>query len=348
MEYLKKLFDDEIDSVAELEVSDGTFELKGEFIRPSEALRELRTDVYEYSFQEWLDQRNAQLIEDADAALKEFDKEDRFDKLVRAYSSGNMNVFVGAGMSYESGFPLWGETLHRLGRDSGITEEQIDKLIREGKYEECAQLIHDDLTPALFNEKLESMFGRRKTPEGAINLLPEMFPNSSLITTNFDTLIEDVYSDDQYQGFDVIKTGTDLPEVLRQIAGGQRMLLKIHGHCDKVADRVLLTCEYEKAYENDGVVGQFFNRVLFGKAMLFLGCSLYADRTIRAMKDFVRDNIADHVPRHYAFVELKDDDDKAERERFLSSANIFPIWFGESQFNLIEAFMTKLRIESER
>ena len=125
------------------------------------------------------------------------------------------------------------------------------------------------------------------------------------------------------------------------------MLLKIHGHCDKVADRVLLTWEYEKAYADDGVVSKFFDRVLFGKAMLFLGCSLYADRTIRAMQDFVIDNGADHVPRHYAFVELKVADDKADRERFLSAANIFPIWFGEGQFNLIEAFMTKLRIESE-
>lgn len=347
MEYLRKLFEEEIDAVNELEVVNGTFELKGELIRPSEALRELRNDVYEYSFNEWLDLRNSQLIEEADSALKQFDNEDRFDKLVRAYAGGNMTAFLGAGMSCDSGYPLWGTTLHRLAKVSSIPQSQVELLIKQGKYEECAQLIHDDLTPSLFNEKLEAIFGRKKTPEGPINLVPEMFPNASIITTNFDGLIEQVYCQDIYQGFDVVKTGTDLPEVLRQIAGGQRMLLKIHGHCDKVADRVLLTSEYKKAYKDKGVVARFFDRVLFGQAMLFLGCSLYADRTIRAMKNFVQNNDANHVPRHYAFVELKNDDNISKRERFLSSANIFPIWFGEGQFNLIEAFLTKLKTESD-
>ena len=297
MEYLKKLFDDEIDDVKELEVVKGTFELKGEFIRPSEALRELRTEVYDYAFQEWRDSREADLIREADAALEEFDNEDRFDKLVKSFSGGNMTAFVGAGMSYESGYPLWGDTLHRLANGSNISQNDVNELIIDGKYEECAQIIYDELTPALFNEKLEAMFGRMKPAKGPINLLPEMFPNTSLITTNFDQLIESVYSHDRYQGFDIIKTGTDLPEVLRQIAAGTRMLLKIHGHCDKVADRVLLTCEYEKAYKDEGTVQKFLDKVLFGRSLLFLGCSLYSDRTIQAMQNFIANNDPGHVPR---------------------------------------------------
>ena len=347
MEYLRKIFDDEIDDVDELKVVNGKFELLSEEIQPSEAVRELRNPVYEYAFREWVDQRSIQLVEDADSALKKFENEDRFDKLVKSFSGGNMTAFVGAGMSFESGYPLWGETLHRLAKDSNISKDEVDEHIKNGKHEECAQLVYDDLTPALFNEKLEAMFGRLKPAEGPINMLPEMFPNANLITTNFDQLIEGVYSHDRYQGFDVVKTGTDLPEVLRQIAAGTRMLLKIHGHCDKVADRVLLTCEYEKAYEDDGTVQKFFDKVLFGKALLFLGCSLYSDRTILAMQRFVADNDPDHVPRHYAFVELKEDDNKGEREKFLSAANIFPIWFAENQFGLIEAFMTKLKLEAE-
>jgi hypothetical protein len=124
---------------------------------------------------------------------------------------------------------------------------------------------------------------------------------------------------------------------------GSRMLLKLHGECDQLADRVLLKAEYEGAYADGAIVSNFFNRVLFAKSILFLGCSLSADRTIKNMVTLVQKYKPETLPRHYAFLELKESDDRVTRKKELAAANIFPIWYPEGEHDeAIEALFVKL------
>lgn len=121
------------------------------------------------------------------------------------------------------------------------------------------------------------------------------------------------------------------------------MLLKLHGECDQVADRILLKSEYEAAYADGADVSNFFTRVLFAKSMLFLGCSLCTDRTITNMVERVTEYKAETLPRHYAFLELKEADDRVERKKELAAANIFPIWYSEGTHDeSIEALFVRL------
>ena len=127
------------------------------------------------------------------------------------------------------------------------------------------------------------------------------------------------------------------------MAAGSRLLIKLHGDCRQVSDRVLLRSEYDTAYSDVGVVKNFFNRVMFGQSLLFLGCSLTVDRTISAMKETAREVGADKLPRHYAILELKAADDRVARKKHLSEANIFPIWYGEGEHDeSLEALFLKL------
>ncbi len=61
------------------------------------------------------------------------------------------------------------------------------------------------------------------------------------------------------------------------------------------------------------------------------------------MKQIVSDNKADRLPRHYAFLGLRDSDDRVARKKHLSEANIFPIWYeAHEDDESIEALFTKL------
>jgi hypothetical protein len=205
--------------------------------------------------------------------------------------------------------------------------------------------VHDDLGAALFNEKLEAKFIHTKPLVGAVNYLPILFPKQSVITTNFDPVIERIYetAKDKVPGFDMVKSGRSLAEVLRQMAGGSRLLIKLHGDCRQVAERVLLKTEYDAAYADVGVVKNFFNKVMFGQSLLFLGCSLSVDRTINSMQEVVKQYGPDALPRHYAILELKAADDPVARSKFLSKANIFPIWYPEGEHDeSLEALFLKL------
>ncbi len=253
--------------------------------------------------------------------------------------------FVGAGMSMASGYSGWTSFIYKLCSESHVERTDIETLLREGDYELAAQRLYDDLGPALFNENLESAFHVRNNISGPIQYLPVLFPDCSIITTNFDGIIEQLFIGDN--GFDSIRSGATLAEVLRNLAAGARLLIKLHGDCNVVADRVLLKSEYDAHYADEGVVKVFFNRVLFGSPFLFIGCSLSVDRTLKTMADIVNEYGADTLPRHYAFLSLNDGDDRVARKKELAAANIFPIWyFSDDHDESLEALFLDLLEEN--
>lgn len=135
-----------------------------------------------------------------------------------------------------------------------------------------------------------------------------------------------------------------LKEAIRLMSSGSRLLLKLHGDCETLAERVLLLSEYEEAYSEAGEVKEFLNRILFGQSLLFVGCSLNTDRTIKVMKEIVDENSMETLPRHYAFMELKNDCDRVVIKRELAKANIFPVWFPEDTHDeSIEALFTLMQ-----
>jgi hypothetical protein len=339
VDYLKTQFEEELNA-------EGKIEIRGQIYNRTEILStNLRPGAYDLAFDEWSEDWTNRRLEEADGYLEQFDTQKRFAGLVRAFRTREMLPFVGAGMSIESGYPAWTPTLYLLCRSSSLEERELTQMLGKGEYEEAAQLLHDDLGPGLFNEKLEHIFGDDLEPRGIVNALPELFPRGTVITTNFDPLLEKVFA--TKTGFDEVETGSNLDEVLRVHAGGSRLLLKIHGHCTKVRSRVLLKSEYDKAYSDDSLVNGFFNDVMFGRSFVFLGCSLYTDRTLMAMANVVSNKGAGKLPRHYAIVELKDGDNQHERERKLAESNIFPIWYPHKQHSAVEALLIKLKVESE-
>lgn len=322
--------------------SEGDVEIIGSTFQRSRILKELEPETYQLSFEDWVEERKSTLRDLADQVLAAHDNAHRFSALKKAYGSRNVIPFLGAGLSMPSGYPGWTEFLWDLQTESHVNADELESLLNDGDYEGAAQLIHDDLGPTLFNKQLQECFDRNCIVTGAVNLLPLVFPDSNVITTNFDKLLESVFRG-QDQGFDQPISGGNLDEALRIINAGGRYLLKLHGSCETVANRVLLREEYEQAYGDAGIVERFFSRFLFGKSLLFVGCSLLTDRTLRKMEKVVAAEGAHTLPQHYAFLELKDGVDRIERKKALAKANIFPIWYPEGEHDeSIEALLLAL------
>lgn len=333
MDFLKALFDEELNA-------EGVVEVVGLPFQRSRILGELEPSAYDVSFDEWTNQRAERLKDFAKDILSKFDNLNRFEQLKKTFDNGRVLPFIGAGMSMPSNYPGWTKFLYDACAESHVLEHELSVLLKVGKYEEAAQVLHDDMTPAGFNELLEVTFKSDKEIRGAIHYLPKLFPKTSIITTNFDSVIEKVFSAVN-QGFDQVKSGRTLNEVSRLISMGNRLLVKLHGNCDLVVERVLLKDEYDVAYAVDSDVKNFFNRILFGQSLLFIGCSLYTDRTIKTMMEVVKEYSPESLPRHYAFLELKDSDDRVARKKELAKANIFPIWYPEGEHDeSLEALFT--------
>ncbi|NQY87201.1 MAG: SIR2 family protein [Colwellia sp.] len=341
MDFLRRFYDEMLNDEGDVIIANSSF-------TRSNILSELDSQLYSLSFDEWLEEYKERLREKANEILSLHDNRDRFEQLIRIHSLSNITPFIGAGMSMQSDYPSWTSFLYKACENSHITASDLGALLQAGQYEEAAQLLHDNMTSAVFNELLESTFLSRKEILGSVNYLPLLFPNDHIITTNFDEVIERVYADTD-KPLRKIKSGKALHEIARLMNQDSNILIKIHGNCDQISERVLLKDEYDVAYSNEGDVANFFRDVMFRQSLLFIGCSLSEDRTIKKMMSTVASNGSGSLPKHYAFLELKECDDRIVRKIFLAQANIFPIWYQEGEHDeSIEALLFKLNEDSNR
>ena len=258
--------------------TEGDVVIIGSTFQRSRILKELEPETYQLSFEDWVEERTSSLLDLASQVLGTHDNAHRFEALKKARSSQNVVPFLGAGLSMPSGYPGWTNFLWSLQEESHVNAADLESLLLLGDYEGAAQLIHDDLGSALFNKQLQECFDRGCSATGAINLLPLVFPDSNVVTTNFDKLLESAFSG-QSQGFDQTILGSHLGEALRILNTGGRYLLKLHGSCETVANRVLLRDEYNQAYGDTGTVGRFFSRFLFD-VRIRIQCRLFLNSDV--------------------------------------------------------------------
>ena len=270
----------------------------------------------------------------------------RFDELNRSCQRGFVIPFVGAGMSKSAGCPEWREYLLTLCDDANLDRDAMR--VRLDENSDYEGVMHD-LVTALgvnrFNLDFERDF---KTPDdiaGAVTLLPKLF-DSSVITTNFDRVLEKVYESDTASFVEKVTGRGQAGAFFRAIPAGDRYLLKLHGNLDNAAERVLNKAEYDTAYGNDGNVHfdfplpKLLKRLFTSYSFLFLGCSLSADRTIQTFMRVAQLEGQENLPHHYALLACPTDAvKKAAIDQRLADAHITPLWYPEGEHEHVEQIL---------
>lgn len=325
MKHLKPMFVDALAQEQNLYVDKGRVHIRDKHWAPDEILEELLDpEAYNDLFLDWVQERKEELIESAQNILDEFGLQDRFGKLKEVFGRGAVVPFVGAGMSVPSGYPGWTAFLKQQIRETAIDPDEFDKMLRAGQYEDAAQSLSDALGPA-FNEAVENAFGRSRDISGCVNLLPYVF-DSCVITTNFDDVTKRCYEAAE-RPFSEELSGENSRELPRKLAEGKRILLKLHGTSTSPRGRILTAIEYQRHY-GDSEELQRAIAAICCKTLLFIGCSLTVDRTLTAMKAFVRANGHDNIARHYAFLPVPGSDaERIARRDALIECNVYPIWY---------------------
>lgn len=334
MEYFRQRFIDELNDEGPVRIRD--FEWQN-----VDVLSTMEPESYGLHFDEWVTGQKQEAKERAKAFLKEFGCIDRFERLIEQCTSKRVLPFIGAGMSASSGFPTWAEFLRSLTTDFVGCVEELEALLDNWQYEEAAQLMLDRMGNHNFNEAVENTFGRRnKSIDGPVQLLPFLF-NKGVISTNFDYILDRVYRDSG-NAFENFLVGGALRDAPKRLATTPHCLIRLHGEADSANGRVLTSKEYEACYENEGVYKELICHTVGSASLLFLGCSLTVDRTIKALMEVKADAKVD-TPRHYAFLPLREDLEREQRRSELAQADIHPIWYPpEDHDQAIEALLISL------
>jgi len=285
-----------------------------------------------------------------------------FDELKRACDRGFVIPFVGAGLSRSAGLPDWRGYLLSKCAAAGLDRSTMEARLDKGEYDQVMTEIVERLTTNVFERDFARDFAAPQEITGPVTLLPRLF-DCTVVTTNFDRVLEQVY-DSEGRAFTEKCNGRGTTAAFfRAIPAGDRHLLKLHGNIDNPAERILTGKEYEAAYGTPDPADEparpehtnlsnvnmksplprILDRLFSSYSLLFLGCSLTADRTVQTFMRVVSDRRAETLPRHYALLSAPDDDDKRRRlDQRLADANITPLWYPHGQHDMLEGVLELL------
>ena len=258
--------------------------------------------------------------------------------------------FVGAGLSVDFGFPGWGQFLIDLATEAGI-EKKIQEHLKAGNYEAAAGDLQYMLGFLAFHKAISRTFGdshlNGKQLTGAVSFLPRLV-SGPIITTNFDHVLERIFEN---AGTPFENTFWNSPTPKGLVFRHRRVLLKLHGDVDgDGTDRVLTRKDYERVYGSEissdanysssHPLPTLLQWLLVSRTLLFLGCSLGYDRTMKVLEQVVQDN---SYIEHYAIVARPAADEEfRERSSFLSDHNIQPIWYPHKKHDMVEKLLAYL------
>lgn len=270
----------------------------------------------------------------------------RFDQLVDLMSEGTVVPFVGAGLSVEGGFPTWGQHLQQQGRTSRIDQSHVNELLSSGQYEAVIEDIENKGYREAFIQELKDVFSQKgEITETSLRVV-ELFTDT-IITTNYDHLIEQACE---------VRYGAEIQliecsDILQKAEDNKTTIVKLHGDVNNAANCILGKSQYNEAYGKDDLdlskpIPKLLSYYYKNSNLLFLGCSLNKDRTMQVFQA-VKDEMGDiYRPPHFSIEQMPETEDElSERNAYLLSFGITPIWFPTGRYELIEEILLLVKNE---
>ena len=273
-----------------------------------------------------------------------------FDQLVERLETGDVVPFIGAGVSKAGGFPTWKEHLRTQGRTGGIDAAHVEDQLARGEYEDVIAEVEASRGRDVFVQEIRDVFSRTGTITDTTLRITELF-DDTVITTNYDRLIEQAFDTGAKGGIEVV-AGSD---ALADLSTGGVAIIKLHGDIGRPKHCILDKNQYDQAYGTGGIdltlpIPKFLEYYYKNSSLLFLGCSLNEDRTVRAfgaVREAIERKHGDiDIPQHFAIEQAPEGEQAlGERNAYLLRLGITGIWFEKGEFEYVEAMLRLARNE---
>lgn len=257
----------------------------------------------------------------------------------------NCTPFVGAGMSVDLGFPTWKEFISNLAEYH--EREDIIEYLKENNcdMEIAASEVRKSITnEEFFRNYCEQMFNRPITKNqiigSAVDLLPRLFPNTYIVTTNYDHVLSNVYA--RCGIFMEEKNYTNRNTIGAIMFLHAPAIIKLHGSFGLENDYIFSKEQYDKVYNNTEFQSTLKD-ILMHRPLFFLGCSLINERFLDTWSQI----IANGEPMyHYA---IMPEENNAIRQEILrqklNQYHITPIWYPEGRYDLVRTLLEIVGME---
>jgi len=212
--------------------------------------------------------------------------------LAEELEKGKLVVFVGAGVSKNSGLPEWKELIKDYAEYRGIKE------FTSKEYLTIPEEVFERYGSLKYYEIAEKRFLGKYVPNSVHRILKKM-DLTYIITTNYDTLIED-----QIKNLQIVSKDEDLP-----YTNSNRMLIKMHGDF-KNKNIVLKKSDYDNYEKNFQLISTLIKGLFTTNTILFIGYS-YNDTNVQQIMNWIKEILKEETRKAF-LLEFTEKDDKEE------------------------------------
>lgn len=211
---------------------------------------------------------------------------------VGAIADSNAALFLGAGLSRESGYVDWKRLMRGAAKELGLDLDLEQDLVAVAQY----YLNLSGQNRHSLSQMIVDEFGQRGDYTENHRIIGRL-PIQTIWTTNFDTLIERAISDAGRE-VDVKSRQADIP-----IARKRRdvVLYKMHGDVAHPHEVVICKEDYERYARTNPVFQTALEADLVSKTFLFLRFS-FADPNLNYMLGHLRTLLDDNQHQHFAIM----------------------------------------------
>ena len=295
---------------------------------------------------------------------------------------GRCALFVGAGLSASAGYPLWPalidalikRTVTELGTltrprmpkrsRSGVlmvphyitdgiakyeaereqirsTAQQLRRLAKAQRLLDVADQCRALLGPGRFALLLRELLPQNARPTEVHRSIVDT-PYACVLTTNFDTLIEDAYAAWGRHGRPKAPTGIELANHGTLLLDRTFFVLKAHGTLEDSASLVFTSDDYRRISFATPAFEAMLSAIFLSYALLFVGYSL-GDPNFRLLFDAQLTTFGTDVPPRYAIMAGLTE---VERELLWRTARIRTIEYKEGRHEVVPQILAYLAREA--
>lgn len=212
-------------------------------------------------------------------------------RIKEASKQGRLVVFVGAGVSNNSGVPTWSTLIDAMKQECNLVNEKDDLKI--------AQLYKDARGEKEYMDKVKNVLKYNKVIPNIIHKDILTLTPCHIITTNYDNLLEQEI-ENEFKQYAIIKEDRDLPNMLYS-----NSVTKMHGDFD--ANIIVLTeSDYHNYAKNFPLIRSFVISLFASKLVVFVGFS-FADLNLKIILNDVHSVLEDSMQKAYLITDEKPD-----------------------------------------